>query len=178
VACRGFPDSSQPRGSSPGGYREDLHRHQPDIAPWRLGFRERCPLPRCGYPRTVADESDTPGERRLPRWSRVALCVALVPVMILGPLVAIGLWPGLNLEWSATPARGNSCGLGTHRFSTTDYRGPSLRAHFAALSWSRFPTHPNSSGRRGWWGKEGSDALLHLRRWEADHWSVSVASPR
>lgn len=51
-----------------------------------------------GYVGTVADDSDTPGKRRLPRWARVALCVALVPVVILGPLVVLGLWPGLSFD--------------------------------------------------------------------------------
>lgn len=36
--------------------------------------------------------------RPLPRWARFLLCLALLPVVLLVPLVVIGLWPGLRLE--------------------------------------------------------------------------------
>jgi hypothetical protein len=104
-------------------------------------------------------------------WARIVLGLGLVPVVVLGPFIVIGLWPGLNFDCFIIEPGPQEFGLGISR-TTSYYRQESqlyVAAHFASVEWMRL-FYDNIRIARGW----GWDRVEEGGRWEADRWRVSI----
>jgi hypothetical protein len=129
-------------------------------------------------PNAMVDEiKDHARSRKLPRWAKLLLCLALVPVMLIGPLVVIALWPGLNFELYIRQPSPTSRGFSIQRSSMVSSDGLILRMHSCEAYWSFVKTRKASPGERGWRVKHFPtfELPMHSYAWQGEHHRIGLS---